>query len=351
MTATSAAAGEIARYLDAVGLLLGDLPADEREEVLEDLAVHLREVAAEADEPLEQILGRPEHFVAELRDSAGLDVDRAGVLAGRMTAARQRLAQGQRMAEENLALRWVRALLPELAPGWWVLRGYLVVLILAVLGGEHHFPFFPLVDLAGSAFLGLLATAGAVFASVQLGRRHRAAPRPWWIGVGNVLAVLATMVAFGNIRAHLGPEYVYTESQASFTGGLTHPDGSPITNLFPYGDDGTLLDGVLLYDQDGRPVAVADGEPVNPYDDLLDTDFPLDANGAEITHRYPLDQQTRQWQYGPQGEESVVAEPVRPPAVTPPRLATPSMSTSSTTTTAPVLSAPEPEPATSSPGA
>ncbi|HWH34803.1 MAG TPA: hypothetical protein VNT56_05715 [Acidimicrobiales bacterium] len=328
---TTTVAGEAARYLDAVRTQLGDLAADERQEVLEDLAVHLEEVAADADGPLEQILGRPEDFVAELRASAGMagpGPDRPG---GGVAAARDRLGTWRQAAAGSRAGRWIDALLPELAPGWWVLRGYLAVLALSVLGGEHHFPHFPVPTLLGSSVFGLAAVAAAAVASVQLGRRHRQVGRPWTITAGEVLLVLGTMIALGQLRGAVGPQYVFADPAPIHSGSLTYPDGSPITNLFPYGSDGRLLDGVLLYDQDGRPVSLAGGEPVNPYDDRLQTDYRLDANGAEVPNLYPLDQQLREYRYGPQGE-SVVTEPVRPPAISPPRLA-PTTTTASPATT------------------
>lgn len=334
MTAT-AALTEVTRYLEVVRALLADLPAEERDELLDDLAVHLQEVVAETDEPLEQAVGSPSAFAAELRASAGLAGPDRADRGGRVAAARQRLACTRRRVEDSGPSRWVRALLPELVPGWWVLRGYLAVVILSVMGGNLHFPAFPVPDLFGSAMLGLAAVVAAVFASVSLGRRHRDEGRPRWVSAMDVLVVLGTLVAVGAVRDHIRPQYVFSESVPMAAGAFSHPDGSQITNLFPYDEDGQLLDGVLLYDQDGRPLVLGDGGDHSDGGLGLETDHPLDVNGAEVTNLYPLDQRIQEWRYGPEGSATLLHEPVRPPAIAPPRLAVPAPTTTTSTTAPP----------------
>jgi len=63
---------EAERFLAAVRRHLHGLPDDERDELLDDLATHLAEVTADDDRPLEQVLGSPEAFAAELLASAGV---------------------------------------------------------------------------------------------------------------------------------------------------------------------------------------------------------------------------------------------------------------------------------------
>ena len=64
---------EAAAYLAAVEHELADLPADERAELLEDLAMHLQAVEEEHDErPLEVRLGSAVAYASELRTAAGL---------------------------------------------------------------------------------------------------------------------------------------------------------------------------------------------------------------------------------------------------------------------------------------
>ena len=342
MTATTTSE-EVTRYLDRVRALLVDLPADEREELLDDLAVHLREVAAETDEPLEQALGTPAAFAAELLASSGhADAARRRrpwpEVAG-LDRARRRWGHLRRSA----ASRWVRALLPELVPGWWVLRGYLAVMLLSEITNDRS-GSFPVPGIAGSHILGLVAVSGAIFASVQLGRRNAGRRRPLWVwGLDAVVALgaLSTLLALG---ANADGYVYFDDVHQTGTGALSHPDGTPITNLYAYDADGRLLDGVLVYDQEGTPVAVAedDGATLSSDEGLpIETDYRLDVNGAEVRNAYPLDQRVQQWRGGPDGSERVVETPIRPPAITAPRLV-PEVDTSTTSTTSTV---PAPPPA------
>ncbi len=342
---TTTTGEEVTRYLDRVRALLVDLPADEREELLDDLALHLREVAAETDEPLEQALGTPTAFAAELLASSGhapaRRPDRWPGVAG-LDRARRRWGHLRRSA----ASRWVRALLPELVPGWWVLRGYLAVMLLSEITNDR-FGSFPVPGIAGSPILGLAAVAGAIFASVQLGRRNAGHRRPLWVwGLDAVVALgaLSTLLALG---ANADGYVYFDDVHQTGTGALTHPDGTPITNLYAYDADGRLLDGVLVYDQDGTPVVVAedDGATLSSDEGLpIETDYRLDVNGAEVRNAYPLDQRVEEWRSGPDGSERVVETPIRPPAITAPRLV-PGADTSTTSTTSTASTVPAPPPA------
>jgi hypothetical protein len=60
------------RYLKDVAPHLAALPVDERADLLDDLAQHLREIAAEEGPPLGERLGPPEAYAAELLASAGV---------------------------------------------------------------------------------------------------------------------------------------------------------------------------------------------------------------------------------------------------------------------------------------
>ncbi|NUR87968.1 MAG: hypothetical protein HOY71_28110, partial [Nonomuraea sp.] len=106
-------------YARAVRQALADHP--DREELVEDLDDHLAEIAAESDVPLEDRLGPPIAYAAEL----------AAAYGGRPTTSRRR-----RLLGEVRASGWYRrmaAFLPELRPGWWVLRGYVLAMLLLAL--------------------------------------------------------------------------------------------------------------------------------------------------------------------------------------------------------------------------
>ncbi len=351
---TTTSPTDVTRYLDQVRALLVDLPADEREELLDDLAVHLQEVRAETDEPLEQALGTPAAFTAELLASSG-HAEGGAERSSRPSAAWSSMHARVQGVDSAAALAWVRRLLPDLLPGWWVLRAYLGVLILADLVNGVLRDDFPVPRVLGSPVLGLLAIAGAVVASVQLGRRVAAREGPRWHRLVDVAVVLGALLG---LQGGLGnaPEYVYVEDVHATPGGLSQPDGTTITNLFAYDAEGRLLDGVLLYDQDGTPVVVTP-EGSTPYTDggsPVETDYRLDVNGAEVANAYPLEQRVEEWRGGPDGSERVVDAPVRPPAITTPRLApeggdTASSSATTTTSSPSTPSAPSTASTTSAP--
>jgi hypothetical protein len=60
----------------------------------------------------------------------------------------------------------------------------------------------------------------------------------------------------------------------------------PVTDVFPYAADGTPLDGVLLYDQDGRPLHVGGQEWWK--DGCLRTlEQPPAADGVRVPNSFP----------------------------------------------------------------
>jgi hypothetical protein len=251
-------------YTARVADHLDDLPEAERRDLLEDLEQHLLEVAAEADGDLIERLGPPEAYAAELRASAGIpprgERTERGLrerLATRV--ARSGPARAFRSVAATEAVRSLRGFLPELRPGWWVLRGYLAVFAVAVLWGERSvYPLrHALVPDVYGPVIGLASVGLAMWASVKLGRRgssSTAARR--FSAVASLVVILmasAALNAIGNrmvpIEA-LGPD-PYSAEPPPF---LQHSDGTPITNICPYATDGSPLSGVLLFDQSGRPI-------------------------------------------------------------------------------------------------
>ena len=142
----------------------------------------------------------------------------------------------------------------SLRPGWWVLRGVAVALALGMATVSVPVIFVSVVPL--------------VALSVWLGRRaQRQQPQ----GFAQVFAVTANAaLALTAIGAAIGiyqqattqsPIYVahdpyqevYVETSLTGDGVVYRSDGPRVTNLFPYGPDGQLIEDVWLYDQDGRP--------------------------------------------------------------------------------------------------
>src|SRR3954451_16797612 len=114
MSSTLDARPEVARYLAAVRGALGDLPASEREDLLAEGESSLLETADESGNVAAR-LGPPDEFAAELRAAAGL----APIVERSRRPLRERLA--------SLRSPALHTRVRELAPIWWVARGYVAV--------------------------------------------------------------------------------------------------------------------------------------------------------------------------------------------------------------------------------
>jgi HAAS domain-containing protein len=249
---------EVRTYLDLVAAKLADLPDAERADLLEDLEGHLREVAAEGEGSLTDRLGPPEAYAEELRVSAGLTPSQESMrIAARINArlARSRIIHAVTTAMETGAAQATFGLLRELRPGWWVLRGHLAVLALSAYAHDSYSTggaldlLFP--SMYGTPVAGAMASVGAIVASVALGRRAATS-----LGVRR-LSWLATIVVLAlAMGAPLGWTFAdaasFDQEQPAYQ--LMHQNGSWIANICPYTTDGKLMEEILLFDQEGRPI-------------------------------------------------------------------------------------------------
>lgn len=191
ITATSPAINE---YLRKSVLALGDLPAPQRQSLLEEIELILTEVTAEIDGDPEALLGPPQRFVAELRTAAGYGTPVQLAPTERISA--RRLLGELTGLWIPAARRWLTELMYDLRPGWWVVRGYLLSFVFTaftVLPRISWIGFVPVpteVPLVGGAFA--LAT---MIASVVFGRRAAGATRPHIRLVRLGLTLLAVAVA------------------------------------------------------------------------------------------------------------------------------------------------------------
>lgn len=285
MTTTVHAPSEVKAYLDEVRLYLDDLPEAERDDLLEDLEQHLSEVVAEGDEPLAARLGAPADYAAELRQSAGLpprgaaaDSSLARLVHRARASSLGRVVTG---VASHRTTRAVRDFLPEARPGWWVARALVGMAAWMVTTQYVSYGDLPVPPVAGSRFVTVALVVGAVWASVWLGRRSDSSRNLRLLSVAvNVGVVLLAYGAMNDLSGRLGVDYVYSEpSRATY---LSHPDGTPITNIYPYAADGTPLEGVLLYDQAGRPITNVHGPHVHP----------ARPDGAPLHNAYPVQEPT-----------------------------------------------------------
>lgn len=242
---------EIRSYIEAVEQHLDDLPEGERRELLEDLSDHLREVAAEGEGTLEDRIGPPEKYAAELRVSAGLS-DRD---ASRWSSVRGLVGRVSAVREIGV-VKGIADFLPQLRPAWWVLRGYLAILaidaFLFVPNGTSAL-IVPIPYFNGSQGLGLIAIGLAIWASVALGRRSQGDRRAGYMNSAATVAVLLLVMTTSPFEPdynYVGVEYAET----TYMEWLHHKDGAAISNICAYDSKLRPLDRVLLYDQDGRPI-------------------------------------------------------------------------------------------------
>jgi hypothetical protein len=274
-------ADDVATYASSVRAALSDLQPDQAEVLLEDLEDHLREVASEAGGPLAERLGPPEQYAQELRAAYG--ATHAG--GTRQDPALRDLRQAVRAVTASAWFAQVRAFLPELRPAWWVLRAYIVVLLLT----EAFSPNYNLRPIpnpfSSRGLLEIVAAAIAIVLSIRLGRRNRPpakSGRLLAIGANVMIALIAIPVL---ARMGTFPSYAMVESSGSGQSQpLILPNGDALTNIYPYSRDGKALTDVLLYDQEGRPLTTS------PNVGDVTTEYPVGADGQPITNAYPLRQ-------------------------------------------------------------
>ena len=286
-------ANDVATYAAAVRSALASLPDDERASLLEDLENHLAEVAGESDLSLQERLGKPEDYAAELRSAYGSNAPNVK----RRWPVRESSWALVKAAFGTPVYRELRALLPELLPGWWVLRAYLIVLVFAfIFRGDSNLRPIP-NPFSSGGLLQILATLVAIFISVRLGRRGMPVNRGWRgaaLALNFGIAVVALPVL---VRMGTGYGYAYASADTSgpYVSGVSAGYYPGVTNIYPYSKDGKALKDVLLYDQDGHPLIASTGDAV--------TDVPTGADGLPIPNAYPLNQRDSN------------GLPVRPPRV------------------------------------
>lgn len=255
---------EIAQYAAQVGAALSDLPEQARNDLLEDLPAHLAEVAAEiaaegGGATLTERLGPPSAYAAELRATLGHTggPSRAFAWTGRAASrARARWAGLDRRLGPVIGYERLGEFLALLRPAWWVVRGWLVAMLVAQLwrdgDGLGLLPRFE-----GSTLLGLLVLIAFVVGSIWLGRRTAAAPparRRTRVALG---AATAVVVVFGlGLWAAADDRLMGSFWQEASPTSWTTDPYQQVNDVFVLGPDGQIIQGARLVDQDGSPVVL-----------------------------------------------------------------------------------------------
>jgi hypothetical protein len=269
LTAAAHVPGDVETYLARVRDALSDLPVEERNELLVEVEASLWESASETGGPVAARLGPPEDFAAELRSAAGLQESEAPRPAG----LRETLDRALADRRVEASLRYAR----QLAPAWWVARGYLVVAGLALLVGASWSVAHASVPRIGSASVGLAVIMLAVVASVAIGLARSAR-----IGLAVVnLLVLVAVIPVAQHLSHGTPVQTTIVTVPAVQPGLSY-NGVPVGNIYPYSRDGKLLHDVFLFTGSGAPLNVSTVAP-DP-----DRRVPVTRSGQRIFNAFPI---------------------------------------------------------------
>lgn len=239
---------EIATFALSVGHHLDDLPAEEVDELIEDLAADMAEQAADRGDDF--VLPDAATYAEELRSAAGLPPRAEDAKAPTVRAiitgnigARLRALRAHPVSAATIDF------LISLRPAWWLARAVILFVAFSVMTRGTWFSY----DL-----LDALPLAACVIVSVQWGRGRWLPQRggDWIKGVVNVVAWIAfPVISFGALNAFAqSQQYDYGQlATYSSQPGLTN-DGVRVRNIFAYDSGGQPITGVQLFDQDGQPL-------------------------------------------------------------------------------------------------
>jgi hypothetical protein len=174
--------------------------------------------------------------------------------------ARERLGVADRRLGPLLGQQRVSEFLLLLRPAWWVLRGYLVAMVLAWLLDDSGQPLGLLPRIGGSEVVAALLLVSAVLGSVWLGRRSAGLTRwpRYALWSGTVVLVLVALGGFLNADSSSRGSNYQDVAFGAAPFAVPYADGSPVEDVYAYDSEGRLLTGVRLFDQDGRPIRLSE---------------------------------------------------------------------------------------------
>lgn len=255
MTTLKTPPPDVLEYLQAVRATLDDLPPEERDELMVDVETALLEAAEESVRPLALRLGPPQDFAADLRAAAGLQARPDATPAPATTRLRDLIVA----AREHPQIVAARRAAGELAPLWWVARGIVAFVALAIALGARTSIAYPWMPVVGGRQTTIAALGLLVAASLALGLRRPARGARVLLGLN-----LALLLAVVPVALYLGSRPQPLVAPVVITVDAPAQDltlgGQPIHNLYPYTRDGHRLHDVLLFDDLGRPVNVGASE-------------------------------------------------------------------------------------------
>ncbi|GAA2133874.1 HAAS signaling domain-containing protein [Glycomyces algeriensis] len=336
MTTTPDRSTEIASYLAAVERHLNDLPAHIRQDLMSELDTHLSEVAADLEPgaALRDLLGSPEAYARELRDTAEVEKEPVAIRMRRKFSdtAAPALARVKGAADKYAVSTGhadAAELRERLRPGWWVLRGAIVAALFVYWLASAQFGVtgYSIIGSLPGLLLVVAVLLVSVWASMRLGAKSmdwRGRRRRWMIAGGIAIVALAGYQFSWILTGAIPTRYVETQYV---------DDGSGygyISDLYVYDENGNPLTGVYLFDQDGNPIYLGDptlceSTPGNPFATPSEDDYRYEDEGTameqNLGYQYPLcasqDAATMPAGEAPTAEEGVATElPSEGPAPT-----------------------------------
>lgn len=268
MSVLDAPAGDVAAYAADVRRALTGLTPEQVEDLTDDLEQALADAMADdhrsgAGVGLVGLFGTPSEYAAELRAAAGLEGAAhgsrrrpLGTLVGSVRAF------GARLLTPLVAQPWwpsFASFARSLAPLWWVLRAWVMYLVLfgVVVG-------MPLAH-GPVAWVLLLAL---VVISTQWGRGrwlgHKLVRGLWRAASAAALVATLPVAAYALSGSDGSSSPVYYESTP---GDGVYVSGEQVSNLFVYDADGAPVVGAQVFDGQGRPVITATDESGYWYDE------------------------------------------------------------------------------------
>jgi hypothetical protein len=303
MTTTPDRSTEIASYLAAVERHLNDLPTHIRQDLMSELDTHLSEVAADLEPgaALRDLLGSPEAYARELRDTAEVEKEPVTIRMRRKFSdtAAPALARVKGAADKyavSTGYADAAELRERLRPGWWVLRGAIVAALFVYWLASAQFGVtgYSIIGSLPGLLLMIAVLLVCVWASMRLGAKAmgwRGRRRRWMVAGGIAIVALAGYQFSWMITGAIPTRLVETQ----YVGGGS--EYGYISDLYAYDENGNLLTGVYLFDQDGNPIFLGDptlcpSTPGNPFATPTEDDYLYEEEGRELDlnlgYQYPL---------------------------------------------------------------
>ncbi|GAA3618910.1 hypothetical protein GCM10022223_39640 [Kineosporia mesophila] len=290
---------DLANYLAAVRRELGDLGADEVDELTGGLEADLADALDGSDRTPEGMFGPPEAYAAELRAAAGLSP--RGAKRVPQLDIRPRIAAAKAWLDRQPWGPGVKAFGETARPLWWAFRSYVLYqLIVQTLSGTRQ--------RAPESEVQWLLLVVLVIGGIELERRKWFSSdrfRRGLVGAADLLAVGSLVLA---AWLFVIPNYsvvgLVPVGIDGYTNASSMPESGPVEgvtnggrlvhNIFPYDSEGNPLQGVQLFDDQGRMLVPSEKTYSEGMSDVS-VNPAKGRDGRDLFNVYPLKETLSGW--------------------------------------------------------